>query len=128
VIWLVEVEKRDLVKERQDALALGTVNQLFQQWFDKPAVHKKSGQQDKEIYRLHLKDRIGEKLVADIKRSELREALEEIAKQVSSTQARASRAIVSAMFNWAEDRDMLASPARGIKSTWQAAVAEISGI
>jgi integrase len=111
----VEVEKRDLVAERQDAKALGTVDQLFQLWFDKHAVHKKSGQQGKDIYRLHLKDRIGEKLVADIKRSDLREALEKIVEQVSPTQARASRAIVSAMFNWAEDRDMLVSVARGIK-------------
>jgi hypothetical protein len=28
-------------------------------WFDEHAVHKKSGQQDKDIYRLHIKDRLG---------------------------------------------------------------------
>jgi hypothetical protein len=112
----VEVEKRDLVQERQDAKALGNIDQLFRLWFDEHAVHKKSGQQDKDIYRLHIKDRLGDKLVADVKRSDLREALEDISKKVSSTQARLARAIISAMFNWAEDRDMIAtSPARGIK-------------
>jgi hypothetical protein len=78
-------------------------------------VHKRSGQQDKDIYRLHIRDRIGDKLVADIKRSDLREAIEDIAEKVSPRQARPSRAIVSAMFNRAEDRDLIISPARGLK-------------
>jgi integrase len=111
----IEIDKRDLVAERQDAKALGTIDQLFQFRFDEHAIHKKSGQQDKDIYRLHIKDRLGDKLVADVKRSDLRDALEDISKKVSSTQARLARAIISAMFNWAEDRDMLSSLARGIK-------------
>jgi integrase len=112
----IGIDKRDLVAAREDAKALGNIDQLFQLWFDEHAVHKKSGQQDKDIYRLHIKDRLGDKLVADVKRSDLREALEDIAKKVSSTQARLARAIISAMFNWAEDRDMIPTrPARGIK-------------
>jgi hypothetical protein len=79
----VEVLKRDIVGERQEAKAHGDVNQLFQLWFDKHAIHKRSGQQDQDIYRLHIKDRLGDKLVADIKRSDLREALEDVAEKVS---------------------------------------------
>jgi integrase len=109
----IEIDKRDLVAERE---GLGNIDQLFQLWFEKHAIHKKSGQQDKDIYRLHIKDRLGDNLIADIKRSDLRDALEDVAAKVSPTQARAARAIISAMFNWAEDRDMIpTSPARGIK-------------
>jgi hypothetical protein len=37
------IDKRDLVAEREDAKALGNIDQLFQLWFDEHAVHKKSG-------------------------------------------------------------------------------------
>jgi len=41
----VEIAKRDLVAERQEAAALGTFEDLFNLWHAKHAVHKKSAKQ-----------------------------------------------------------------------------------
>jgi integrase len=53
------------------------------------------------------------RMVADLKRADLREAIEDVAAKVSRYQAVLVRAIVSATYNWAQDRELIeASPAQ----------------
>lgn len=113
----VEVLKRDIVQERHDAKALGTFGNLFEAWMETYSRRSKtSWRQDEELYRRHISERLGNKMAFEIRRADVRATLESIMADVSRQQARACRAIISAVFAWAEDRELIStSPARGIK-------------
>ena len=55
-------------------------------------------------------------MVADLKRGDIREVVEAIADEVSPIQARLARAVISSIFSFAGDRELIDTiPARNIK-------------
>jgi hypothetical protein len=69
----VEVDKRDLVAERQAAKAAGTFDDLYKLWFEKHTTFKKSSEAIATFYKRHIKERIGDRMVADTKQRDVRD-------------------------------------------------------
>ena len=99
----------------------GTFDALFSRWLERHAkVQKRSWTQDESRYRIHIKDRLGASVAADLKRRDIIEALDDITDDVSGVTANRCQAIISAVLKWALDEDLIEnSPAHGIRKRGQ---------
>ena len=99
----------------------GTFDVLFERWLERHAkVQKRSWSQDESRYRIHIKDRLGRFVAADLKRRDIIEALDDIADDVSGVTANRCQAVISAVLKWALDEDLIeVSPAHGIRKRGQ---------
>jgi hypothetical protein len=97
--------QRCLVGERQETNSLGTFDDLFKCVLVARAKFKRSRQQDDDIYRVHIKGRLGGKLAADIKRSDLREALAKILCKSAWSPARARMHYIVQASLWMDHHD-----------------------
>lgn len=94
-----------------------TFGDLFANWLERHAkVHKKSWQHDEDLYNRHVESRLGEKVVADLKRRDIIDVLDNIADRITPIQANRSHALISAVLNWALAEDKIdVNPAHGIR-------------
>lgn len=90
---------------------------LFATWLERHAkVHKKSWRHDEALYERHIKSRFGKKVVADLKRRDVIDVLDDIVDDVTPIQANRSHALISSVLNWALAEDKIdANPAHGIR-------------
>ena len=118
----------DAKRDGKDALAEarglgkgGIVDALFTCWLERHAkVRKRSWSQDASRYRIHIKDRIGGIVAADLKRRDIIDALDDIADDVSGVTANRCQAVIFAVLRWALDEDLIDhSPAHGIRKRGQ---------
>jgi integrase len=112
----------DAKKHRRDRFAeerpTGTTfDDLFSDWLEHHGkVKKKSWREDEALYSRHIKARLGSRVAADLKRRDVIETLDSIARKVSGIQANRCQAIISAAFNWAVAEDRLeGNPAHGVR-------------
>jgi integrase len=112
---------RDPFAEERGPAPGGTFDTLFQRWWERHSkVKKRSWSQDESRYRIHIKDRLGTKLVSQLSRRDIINALDEITDEVSGVTANRCQALISAVLRWAVDEDLLeVSPAHGIRKRGQ---------
>ena len=80
-------------------------------------MRKRSWSQDENRYRIHIEERLGKFVAADLKRRDIIEARDDIADDVSGVTANRCQAVISAVLKWALDEDLIEiSPAHGIRS------------
>ena len=109
--------KRDrFAEERQTDRGL-TFDDLCRQWIDKHGKkNKKSWRHDEGLYKRHIKARLGKRVVAELRRRDVVEVLDEIVEEVTPIQANRSHSLISAVLNWALAEDKIdVNPAHGIR-------------
>ncbi len=95
----IQLEGRDPQQARHSGQSFEA---LFEEWLEQHAMlKKKSWQHDKDMFRRHLKARIGHRVAEDIKRPEIVALLDTLTKSATGIQANRVRALLSAIFNWA---------------------------
>ena len=74
---------------------------LFDAWLERHAkIKKKSWRHDEEMYRRHVRSRLGHLMAGDIKRADVAAALDDIVRVASGIQANRAQTLISAVFNW----------------------------
>ena len=115
----IEVEKRDLVAEKQADTATGTFDTLYHQWRDCyaiPTLDPENVRREHMRYGLHIAPRIGSKSASKLTRLEIKAVLDDITVNVGRPTARFVRDTICGIYTWAEDAGIItAHPARGIK-------------
>lgn len=102
----IQLDGRDPHKER--AIRGETFGDLFDDWLDRHAKpKKKSWPHDEALYHRHIRSRLGNKSVADIKRADVGHALDDIARSATGTQANRAQSLISAILNWAVNEGRL---------------------
>ncbi len=102
--------------DRLDPAEVGrTFDELYSDWLERHAkVKKRSWRADERLYKYHVKKRIGSSVVAEIKRRDILDVLDDVFK-TSGVQANRVQSLISAVFGWALSEDMVeANPATGI--------------
>ena len=101
----------------------GSFEDLFIAWLERHAkVKKKSWRHDDEMYRRHIRSRLGRAIASEIKRTDIAAALDDIARAASGIQANRAQTLISAVFNWAVNEGRLEHaptyriPKRGIET------------
>jgi integrase len=94
-----------------------TFGDLFAQWLERHAkVRKKSWKYDEDLYERHVKSRLGNKVIADLKRRDIIDALDDITDSVTPIQANRSQSLISAVLGWSLAEDKIEeNPAHGIR-------------
>ena len=86
----------------------GSFEDLFVSWLERHAkVKKKSWRHDDEMYRRHIRSRLGRTIASEIKRTDIAAALDDIARVASGIQANRAQTLISAVFNWAVNEGRL---------------------
>lgn len=114
----VQVDKRDLVAERRDAEALGTVDQKFDEWLSGPVKTLAEATQKSYIgsYSRNLKERLGDRLLADLQKADVAAAIADILQKKGATQERQSHAVIRSFLRWCVSRGFIrTNPAEGIE-------------
>ena len=109
--------RRTAKVEKKDPARVGlTFDKLFGRWLAKHAkVNKRTWQDDAAMYQRHVKQELGSDLVDALKRRDVIDAVDAIAKRSSPIQADRAKTLVSSVFSWALSEDIVeANPATGI--------------
>ncbi len=86
----------------EETHAKETFSDLFTGWLKLHAKpRKRSWEHDEKLYDRHIKERIGQRLAAEITRKEIMGVLEDIIAGGSGTQANKALSLISAVFTWA---------------------------
>ena len=115
VVATVQLERRDPHADRvRDDLS--TFGALFDLWLERHAKpNKKSWQADEALYKRHVKSRLSNRPVADLKKRDYVEVMDSIMLASSGSQANAAQSIITATLNWAENEGIIDThAARGI--------------
>lgn len=94
-----------------------TFDTLFGDWLERHAkAQKKSWTYDESLYNRHVKARMGAKVIAELRRRDVIDILDDIADDVTPIQANRSQSLISAVLNWGLAEDKIDSnPAHGIR-------------
>ena len=109
---VAKVHGRDLQAEREaeiEALSKRpTFGTLFADWLERHAkIKKKSWEMDEKLWHRHVKSRIEQRTAQDIKRMDISTILDDVATNVTPTQANRVQSLISAVFSWAVNEGRL---------------------
>ena len=106
VLGAIQLEGRDPHAEKR---RIGnTFGELVEAWLVRHAkAKKKSWKHDEEMYRRHVRARLGQADIEKIKRADIAAVLDDIAKSASGIQANRAQTLISAVFNWAVNEGRL---------------------
>ncbi len=104
----VQLEGRDPHKERYATDT--SFGALFGDWLARHAkLKKKSWPHDEALYRRHIERRLGGVAANTIKRADLAQTLDEIARTATGIQANRCQSLISSVLNWAVNEGRLES-------------------
>jgi integrase len=102
----IQVEGAD--PQRQRKFTAGRFDALFDKWLERHAkLKKKSWNYDEALYRRHVHQRLGRLMAAEIKRSDIAAALDDIVRSATGIQANRAQTLISSVFNWAVNEGLL---------------------
>lgn len=93
-----------VVIQRKAARAAMTVASLVDEYLEKYASRKRSGDRDKALLHRNVVPFIGSRKATSIGRVDVVELLDRCMARGAETQANRTRSVLSRMFNWAEER------------------------
>ena len=97
--------------------ASGTVDDTLDEWLKRDQAKNRSVDSVRSAIDLHVRPRIGNRQLTDIRRGDLLRIIDAVADRGARVQANRVLAYLKRFFNWCVERDLLAaSPAAGIKA------------